>query len=150
MSIKRASALALVLAACGACGGSTPQPQTAADGSTAVSTNRNRDVITQEELQDPVVRALSVLDAIKSLRPQYLSVRGVNNTPTSTNRSTVDPEAGQAHASIDNGKVVALTELSYIHAGTVSEIRFLNPAAAMQKFGGAAREGAVILVKTTM
>ena len=33
-------------------------------------------------------------------------------------------------------------------ASTVVEIRFLNPAAAMQKFGGSALEGPVILVKT--
>jgi hypothetical protein len=30
----------------------------------------------------------------------------------------------------------------------VVEIRFLTPSQAMQRFGGAAREGPVILVKT--
>jgi hypothetical protein len=53
------------------------------------------------------------------------------------------------HASIDGTKIVSIEELAGITVSTVSEIRFLNPAQAMQRFGGAAREGPVILVTTT-
>jgi len=39
-------------------------------------------------------------------------------------------------------------ELKRLHVNGVVEIRLLGPAAAMQKFGGSAREGSVILVLT--
>jgi len=35
-----------------------------------------------------------------------------------------------------------------MHVASVLDIRFLDAAAAMQRFGGAAREGPVILVRT--
>src|SRR6185503_19470226 len=100
---------------------------------------RDRDVITQSELADPALRAMSVLDVIRSLRPQFLTVRGrVSNS---------DPEAGQVHASFDFNGVVPLRELANMHANGIVEIRFLNAAAAMQRFGGSAHEGPVIVVK---
>lgn len=102
--------------------------------------NRNRDLITQAELSDPGLRAQSILDVIRSLRPQYLAKRGAN--------SHSDDEAGKVHVSIDNGRVAPIEDLQSIHAGSVLEVRYLNPAQAMQKFGGAAREGPVILVRT--
>ena len=47
---------------------------------------------------------------------------------------------------VDNGRIVRLEELDAIHVTTVQEVRYLNVAAAMNKFGGAARSGPVILV----
>jgi hypothetical protein len=87
---------------------------------------------------------------VRSLRPQFLSVRGTHTLQdTSTARKgAVDPEAGKVHASIDGTKIVSVEELAGISANSVAEIRFLNPAQAMQRFGGAAREGPVILVTT--
>jgi hypothetical protein len=52
------------------------------------------------------------------------------------------------HVSIDNGRILPLDELANIHVNSVIDIQFLNVATAMQKFGGAAREGPVILVRT--
>jgi len=126
----------------GACAGHSPAPSTA-DGASAqqqATAGRDRDVITQEELSKPSVRAQSVLDLVRSTRPHFLPQRGKN--------SHSDDEAGKVHVSIDNGRILPLEELGNIHAGTVLEVRYLSPAAAMQKFGGAAREGPVILVKT--
>ena len=60
----------------------------------------------------------------------------------------VDQESGKVHASIDGNKIVPVEELAGIRAGTVVEVRFLSPAAAMQRFGGTSRQGPVILVKT--
>ena len=54
------------------------------------------------------------------------------------------------HASIDTDRIVPITELRNIMAATVTEIRFLNTAQAMQKYGSQAMEGPVIYVKTTM
>jgi hypothetical protein len=119
----------------------------------ATPVNRNRDIITRDELTSPNVSGLTVLDAVRSLRPQYLSVRGQNTMPAKENnnpdgRQLVDQESGKVHASIDGVKVVAVEELASLRPGTVVEVRFLSPAAAMQRFGGAARQGPVILVKT--
>jgi hypothetical protein len=108
--------------------------------------SRDRNVITQAELADPAVSGRNVLEAVRALRPQYLTVRGTHTLQTT---SAADPETGKVHASLDGTKIVSVEELAGINANTVVEIRFLNPAQAMQRFGGAAREGPVILVKTT-
>lgn len=135
----------LALAACAACasGNTGARP--------ASGMSRDRNVITQEELADPAVSGRNVLEVVRSLRPQFLTVRGTHTLQdTSTARKgMVDPEAGKVHASLDGTKIVSVEELAGINANTVVEIRFLNPAQAMQRFGGAAREGPVILVKTT-
>ena len=104
-------------------------------------TSRNRDLITQDDLAvDPTLRAQSVLEVIRVLRPQFLNERGTNTYS--------DPEAGKVHASIDNARIISLAELQSMHANEVIEIRYLNVAQAMQKFGTAARQGPVILVIT--
>jgi hypothetical protein len=122
---------------------SSPEPG-AAPQAQKVAVNRNRDVISQEELQAPSIAGLTVLEAVKSLRPQFLTERGSYNF----NKGQGDEEAGKVHASIDGSKIVVVEELSGIRASTIKEVRYLSPAAAMQKFGGAAREGPVILVTT--
>ena len=119
-----------------------------ADGATATQqasapATRNRDIITRDELTKPSVVNMTVLDAIRSLRPSFLTVRGMQTIPGAS-----DQESGKVHASIDGNKVVPLEELSAIRAGSVAEVRFLAPAAAMQRFGGTARNGPVILVET--
>ena len=151
MSTKILSACVLVAAA-SACAKHAPPPSSPDPGTTAPSQqaapSRNRDVISHEELQAPAIAGLSVLDAVKSLRPQFLTVRGLNTVPAKDANGVqlVDQESGKVHSSVDGNKVGPLDELSSIRASTVKEIRYLNPAAAHQKFGGAAREGPVILV----
>ena len=86
----------------------------------------------------------NVLEVVQALRPSFLSVRGTHNVASAGG----DAESGKVHASIDGNKVVALDELRGIQASTIKEIRYLNPSAAMQKFGGGAREGPVILITT--
>ena len=136
--------ICLALAACAAC----------ASGNTGAraesGARRDRSVITQEELADPSVSGRNVLEVVRSLRPQFLTVRGTHTLQdTSTARKgVVDPEAGKVHASVDGAKIISIEELAAIDASTVIEIRFLTPSQAMQRFGGAAREGPVILVKT--
>jgi len=112
--------------------------------------NRNRDLITRDELTKPSVVNMTVLDAVRSLRPHFLSVRGTNTVPakTASGQQVVDQESGKVHASIDGNKLVPIEELAGIRAGNVAEVRFLSIAQAMQKFGGTARNGPVILVKT--
>lgn len=92
---------------------------------------------------DPTLRAQSVLQVIRTLRPQFLTDRG-------TVSAMADPEAGKVHASIDNGRIIPVSDLSGIHGNQIIEIRYLNVAQAMQAFGTAARQGPVILVKTVL
>ncbi len=111
---------------------------------------RNRDIITKAELQDPVNAGRTVLEVVRSLRPHFLTVRGgqaIQDT-TVAKMGLVDNESGKVHASIDGNKIVPLEELNPILANTVSEVRFLNPSQAMNRFGGTARSGPVILVTT--
>ena len=81
-----------------------------------------------------------MLQAIRNLRPQFLNVRGKN--------SQSNPEAGRVHASIDYGTIIPVEDLDHMHVNAILEIRFLNAGAAMQKFGGTAHEGPVIVVIT--
>src|SRR4051812_30628850 len=126
-----------------------PASELTADPTTA-PIRGNRYVIGAEELNGPRVSNLTVLDAVRTLRPQFLTVRGQNTAPVkdAQGNQIIDEEAGKVHASIDGNRVIALNELNNIRAGTVFEVRYLNVAEAMQKFGGTAREGPVILVKT--
>jgi hypothetical protein len=131
----------MLLSAVAACAGRTAATDVGASPEQQSTSRRgDRDLITQEELSQPSVRAQSLLDLIRSTRPHFLNQRGKN--------SHSDDEAGAVHVSIDNGRILPLQELANIHAGTAFEVRYLNASAAMQKFGGAAREGPVILVTT--
>jgi hypothetical protein len=154
MSVKLLGACVFVVAA-SACATHTPPPSTSLDGAAGTQTaaNHNRDIITQAELQSPDVAGMSVLEAVQSLRPQYLVVRGQHDLPAGQvadgangTKQINDNESGKVHVSIDGGRIGPLDDLANIRAGTVKEIRYLNAVAAHQKFGGAAREGPVIYV----
>jgi hypothetical protein len=141
----------LLLAAGAACSsGGASRAESDASAQPETSVRRDRTVIRRDELADPAVAGRNVLEAVRSLRPQFLTVRGTHTLQdtATARRGMVDPEAGKVHASIDGTKVVSLDELASIPASSVMEIRFLTPAQAMQRFGGAAREGPVILVTT--
>lgn len=133
MSLKSLAHYTLLLVTV-ACASRTP------GSSTSVLATRDRNVITQAELSDPTLSSLSVLEVIKARRPNFLSNRGIT--------SNSDPEAGRVHASIDNGRIMSVQELQSVHASRAVEIRFLDAGAAMQRFGGAARQGPVIVVRT--
>jgi hypothetical protein len=149
----RSSAFGVLALLAGSACASHPAPSTTPDGQSATQSSapaRNRDIITREELTKPSVVNMTVLDAVRSLRPHFLTVRGENTIPARypDGQVAVDQESGKVHASIDGNRIVPIEELSGLRAGSVAEVRFLSPAAAMQKFGGTARQGPVILVKT--
>ena len=141
----------VLLVSSAACAHRAPEPASTPAADQSVAPIRgNRDVISNEELNGPTVSGMTVLEAVKTLRPHFLTVRGLTSMPTkdANGNQLVDEEAGKVHVSVDGGKLLPLDELSAIRAGTVAEVRYLNAAAAMQRFGGTAREGPVILVKT--
>ena len=128
-----------LLAAAVACASGGAPPSTT-EASPPPAARRDRNVITMEDLADPSISVLSVYEAIRILRPHFLSNRG--------SQSTRDPEAGRVHAAIDAGGIVSVEELKQLHVNGVLEIRLLDAAAAMLRFGGAANQGAVIVVRT--
>ena len=142
----------LVLAASAACstGSSGTRAEPAASPQEQTSVRRDRNVISREELADPANSGRNVLEVVRSLRPQFLTVRGTHTLQdtATARRGVVDQDAGKVHASIDGSKIISVEELAGLTASSVVEIRFLTPSQAMQRFGGAAREGPVILVKT--
>jgi hypothetical protein len=144
----RQFASCVLLVASGACAGKTPAPDTGATPAQQEASGRNRDVITAAELSKPELGAQSLLSVIRSLRPTFLIVRGQQSYTCSKNTTdcSAAPDEGAVHASVDNGRIVRLEELDAIHVATVQEVQYLNVAAAMNKFGGAARSGPVILV----
>ncbi len=133
--------LALLFAA-SAC---TVQSGAPASGGTATSplpgtARPNRNVISLDELSSPAIRAMNALDVIRSLRPAYLTERGKT--------SQSNPEAGKVHASLDYNGVIALSDLRNVSAAGILEILYLDVATAMNRFGGAANQGPVIVVRT--
>ncbi len=131
---------ALSLAA--ACAGQTSStPAGGAEAAPRPATARaNRNVISREELSTPSIRAMNALEVIRSLRPTYLAERGKT--------SQSNPEAGKVHASLDYNGVISLNDLRNVPVVSIVEILYLDVAAAMNRFGGAANEGPVIVVRT--
>jgi hypothetical protein len=97
-------------------------------------------VITAEELSGPSVSSGNALEAVRRLRPNFLTVRGTTSIMNST--------AGSVHVSVDGAPLQTLDALSRLQARDVSEIRYLNPTSATQRFGVGAGSGGVILVKS--
>ena len=133
--------------AASACASGGASPSTAEPGRPPAA-RRDRSVITMEELADPSMSALSVYEAIRVLRPNFLSNRGTQTIAFEGNAGEVDAESGRVHATIDGLGIVSVDDLKRLHVNGVLEIRLLDPAAAMLRFGASAKQGAVILVKT--
>ena len=82
----------------------------------------------------------NALEAVRRLRPNFLTVRGTTSIQT--------PDAGSVHVSVDGSPLQTLDALSRLQARDVAEIRYLNPTSATQRFGLASGSGGVILVKS--
>jgi len=137
-----ATTLVLVAAACS----SSPSPSTGAEPAAAERVSRNADIITAEELADPVVASQDALTAIRQLRPSFFRTRG-----PMTLRSGGDPNAapGQVQMSQDFGPLHPMSELSGIGVRSLVEVRYLNANEAQARFGINANGGPVIVVLTS-
>ena len=111
---------------------------------------RDRNVITEAELQVSDIRDLNVLEVVRRLRPNFLQTRGPQTIRDSVSiAERLDRiESGKVHASFDGISIIGLNELENIFARSITEIRYLNASAAMQKFGPRAYAAPVILVST--
>ena len=136
-SVSQAIMLLGLIACGGAKAGTETAPKTTAQPSSAGRTTR--DIITRQELSSSDVNSLNVLEAIRRLRPQFVN-SGVANPR--------DADVGRVHASLDYDSIFQVDELAQMRVRDILEIRFLNSGAALQRFGGAAFEGPVIVVIT--
>lgn len=102
---------------------------------------QNKDVISHEELQDPVLLGMDALRAIRYLRPAFFRESGP--------QSFMNASAGTLHFSMDFGPLMPLSQLSAIPSVTlltVYEVRYFDVNSAAGRFGLTADGGPVIVV----
>jgi hypothetical protein len=140
MSVTRRTLAALLLLAA-AC---ASQSKTAAPGTTSASSaraNRNPNVISKEELQDPTIAGADAATAIRQLRPAFFRTRG----PQSFSNAT----AGLVQISQDYGPLQPLSQLGTLDTRSLVEVRYLDANDAQSRFGINANGGPVIVLLTS-
>jgi hypothetical protein len=140
MSVSRRT-LAAVLLLSAAC---ASQSKTGTTGTASTSTaraNRNPNVISREELQDPTVAGADAATAIRQLRPAFFRTRG----PQSFSNAT----AGLVQISQDYGPLQPLSQLSALDTRSLVEVRYLDANDAQSRFGINANGGPVIVLLTS-
>jgi hypothetical protein len=137
MFVRRTLAFLVVLTACSKPTAST----TSAPRPSAAREQRNPDVITRAELQDPTIAGTDAMTAIRQLRPAFFRTRG----PQSFSNAT----AGLTQISQDFGPLQPVTNLSAIDTRSLVEVRFLNAVDAQSRFGINANGGPVIVLLTS-
>ena len=141
--LRPALATALMLAATACTSTPSPNPDAAPSAERAT---RNADIITAEELADPVIASMDALTAIRQLRPAYFRTRGPITLRTGGDPNTAP---GQVQISQDFGNLHPLSELSGISVRTLVEVRYLNANDAQARFGINANGGPVIVLLTS-
>ena len=133
---RRSLALLLVLAASCA-----TQPKTASTSAPSARIQRNPDVISREELQDPTIAGGDALTAIRQLRPAFFRTRGP--------QSFSNASAGMVQVSQDYGPLQPVSQLSAIDTRSLVQVRYLNANDAQTRFGINATGGPVIVLLTS-
>ena len=132
----RSLALLLVLAASCA-----TQPKAAGTGTQTARVQRNPDVISREELQDPTIAGGDALTAIRQLRPAFFRTRGP--------QSFSNASAGAVQVSQDYGPLQPVGQLASIDTRSLVQVRYLNANDAQTRFGINANGGPVIVLLTS-
>ena len=134
MVATRGLLVALLLLSASCAGSSTPEA-----GTPKPVVDRN--VISNEELQNPVLRGMDAMRAIQYLRPAFFRASGP--------QSFVNANAGMTQFSMDYGPLQPLSHLTALPSLSlqmVYEIRYLDLNDAQNRFGIAAQNGPVIVV----
>ena len=104
-------------------------------------TSTNPNVISREELQNPVIRGMDAERAIRYLRPTFFRNAGPLSYGT--------PAAGLVHVSVDFGPVQPTSQLAFfppLALASLFEIRYLDANEAQNRFGITANGGPVIVL----
>lgn len=134
MTIRLCAAALLALAV--ACGGSSTA-STPGGAPSPSRVNRNSSVITEQELQNPVVQSKDLLSALHSLRPNFFAYRGPTGSETSGNDVMV---------SQDYGPLQSVQTLKQMNSLGLVEVRYLKADDAALRFGLNANGAPVIVL----
>ena len=137
MVCTRLSVAALLLITMSCARPSTRSDEPLAPGGVPRMAN-NPNVITAEELHDPVIISMDALKAIRYLRPAFFRTSG----PQSFSNSG----AGLVQISPDFGPLQPLSQLHTFTTITLSEVRYLDANEAQVRFGINANGGPVIVL----
>ena len=126
--VVRLGLAALTMAAgCKSLGPPTPPPPP-----------RQHELLTREEILRSTAQQGDLLQAIHSLRPEFLAVpRGVY--------SRSSPAAAPIVVYVDRIRQSGVQSLRSISASKVAEVRYLEPTAALNEFGPVAAGGALVV-----
>ena len=101
----------------------------------------SKNVISNEELQDPVLRGMDAMRTIRYLRPMFFRETGPQSFFIAT--------AGTLQFSMDYGPLQPISQLASLPSLSLQmayEIRYLEPNDAQNRFGLTANGGPVIVV----
>jgi len=129
-------AIAALMAVTASCGGSR-YPDTPGGAPAPSRLERQANVISSEELQDPSIYSRDAYTAIRHLRPRFFTYHGPNSFQSGT---------GVIHISSDYGPLQDLKELSKMTTQGMFEVRYLNEEQAQARFGLNANGGPVIVL----
>jgi hypothetical protein len=140
MRVTRRSLAGLLLvgAACAS------QPKASGTGTASAPSarqNRNPNVISREELQDPAIAGSDAATAIRQLRPAFFRTRGP--------QSFSNAAAGSVQISQDYGPLQPLGQLGSLDTRSLVEVRYLDANDAQSRFGINANGGPVIVLLTS-
>jgi len=133
--ISRLSIVALVAVAA-SCGGSR-YPDTPGGAPAPSRVERQANVISSEELQDPAIYSRDAYTAIRHLRPSFFTYHGPNSFQSNT---------GILHISVDYGPLQELQQLAKMTTMGIFEVRYFNAEQAQARFGLNANGGPVIVL----
>jgi hypothetical protein len=128
-------ALLVVSASCAKPSTTASAPSGGAVGS---KVKKNPNVISTEELRDPMIQSLSVARAIQQLRPTFFRTSGP--------QSFSDMSSGSVQVSHDFGPLEPVSRLGNYDTLSLVEIRYLNANEAQGRFGVNANGGPVIVL----
>jgi hypothetical protein len=106
----------------------------------ALAQKRQRDVISQQEIEQAGNKAQDLYQVVRSLRPHFLQ-------PPRGNRSMGSYAREPTAVYVDGLRTGDLESLKLLSPTTVVEVRYLEPSKAQEEFGMTHSAGA-ILVKT--
>jgi len=128
--------IAAFVAVAASCGGSR-DPDVWGGAPAPSRVERQPNVITAEELQDPSIYSRDAYTAIRHLRPNFFTYHGPASFQTAT---------GVIHLSVDYGPLQDLSQLTKMTTMGILEVRYLNAEQAQARFGLNANSGPVIVL----
>jgi len=128
--------IAAFLAITISCGGSR-YPDVPGGAPAPSRVERQANVISSDELQDPSIYSRDAYTAIRHLRPNFFTYHGPNSFQANT---------GIVHFSVDYGPLQELQQLAKMTTMGILEVRYLNAEMAQARFGLNANGGPVIVL----